>query len=131
LPPGVEELELGVGDAAKVGVRLPRLPTVAIAHDLDQPLAGVYLLPQPLAQLAISGGPVILGHRVVAEDRTAAATVPRAERSSWVTADRKMRGRSMMEELSSFRALRAVRKPVIRLPTVLLGITAEIPDDVQ
>ena len=67
LAAGVEELELGVGDAAVVGVHLGRFGAVAVADELDEALAGVDLLAQPLSQLAVAGGEVVLGDRVESE----------------------------------------------------------------
>ena len=67
LAAGVEELELGVGDAAVVGVHVGRFGAVAVADELDEALAGVDLLAQPLAQLAVAGGEVVLGDRVEPE----------------------------------------------------------------
>ena len=64
---GVEELELGVGDAAVVGVYLRRFGAVAVSDELNEPLAGVDLLPQPLSQFAVAGGKVVLRDRVKAE----------------------------------------------------------------
>ena len=57
---GVEELELGIGDTAIVGIHLGRFGTVAVADELDESLAGVDLLPQPPSQLAVAGGKIIL-----------------------------------------------------------------------
>ena len=65
LAEGVEELELGVGDAAVVRVHVGRFGAVAVADELDEALAGVDLLPQPLAQFAVAGGEVVLGDGVV------------------------------------------------------------------
>jgi hypothetical protein len=52
LRPSVKELELSVRDAAIVGIRLGRLRTVALAHDLDEALAGVDLVAENLSEVA-------------------------------------------------------------------------------
>lgn len=63
----VEELELGVGDAAIVGVHLGRFGAVGVADELDEALARVDPFAQPLAQLAVAGWEVVLGDGVVTE----------------------------------------------------------------
>ena len=52
---GIEELELGVGDPTIIGIHYGRLRPVALADDLDEALAGVDLVAQDLAEVALLG----------------------------------------------------------------------------
>ena len=48
-------------NAAVFRIHVGRFGAVGVADELDEALAGVDLLAQPLAQLAVAGGEVVLG----------------------------------------------------------------------
>ena len=91
----VQQLELGVGNAAIVGVHFPRFGAVALADDLDQTRASIDLFAQPLAQLAVAGGKVVLRNRIKTQRVHGGGHAPANRRNSLDTAERKRRGRFM------------------------------------
>lgn len=68
---------------------------VALADDLNQSVAGIDLPAQPLPQLAVAGGKVILRNRIKIQGANCGGNGPAGLPNSSLVAERKRRGRSM------------------------------------
>jgi hypothetical protein len=62
----IQEFKLGVRDSAKVSVLLRQFRSVGVAHNLQQPIAGIYLSTQHLPQITLFCTEHLLCHWLVA-----------------------------------------------------------------
>ncbi len=126
LPPGVEKLELSVRNPAPLRINLRRLRAVTLAHDLQQPLAGIDLVAEPLAQLAVAGGKVVLRNGIVAQ-RADGGGHGVAGRAKFLADGGKKKPRAVHGEARSCRSWRlgsAAGRKASRRPGTMIETTA-------